>query len=123
MGNGFFIWDHILAPGAMPVADITVTVAAIARETHRIRVGLMASAPLEKRRGLFLVRSVSRAALPLRCLCQSEIAAWIASPARTEQWIFAGGRCSSLTIVTFLIAIASSTCLPLTSLLKNRGGT
>jgi alkanesulfonate monooxygenase SsuD/methylene tetrahydromethanopterin reductase-like flavin-dependent oxidoreductase (luciferase family) len=39
--DGFFIWDHIIAPGAMPVADTTVTLAAIALETHRIRFGPM----------------------------------------------------------------------------------
>lgn len=37
--DGFFIWDHIIAPGAMPVADTTVTLAAIALETHRIQFG------------------------------------------------------------------------------------
>ena len=37
----------------------------------------------------------------------------IASSASTEQWIFTGGRFSSSTIWVFLIAIASSTVLPL----------
>jgi alkanesulfonate monooxygenase SsuD/methylene tetrahydromethanopterin reductase-like flavin-dependent oxidoreductase (luciferase family) len=30
--DGLFIWDHILAPGAMPVADSMVTLTAIALE-------------------------------------------------------------------------------------------
>jgi alkanesulfonate monooxygenase SsuD/methylene tetrahydromethanopterin reductase-like flavin-dependent oxidoreductase (luciferase family) len=46
--DGFFIWDHILAPGGMPVADTTVTLAAIALETHRIRFGPMV-VPLPRR--------------------------------------------------------------------------
>src|SRR5947208_7392916 len=45
---------------------------------------------------------------------QSVTAALIASSARTEQWIFTGGRLSSLTISVFLIARASSRVLPLT---------
>jgi alkanesulfonate monooxygenase SsuD/methylene tetrahydromethanopterin reductase-like flavin-dependent oxidoreductase (luciferase family) len=39
--DGFFVWDHILAPGAMPVADITVALAAIALATRHIRFGPM----------------------------------------------------------------------------------
>ncbi|MBV8454263.1 MAG: LLM class flavin-dependent oxidoreductase [Deltaproteobacteria bacterium] len=46
--DGFFIWDHIIAPGAMPVADTTVTLAAIALETQRIRFGPMVI-PLPRR--------------------------------------------------------------------------
>jgi len=46
--DGFFIWDHIIAPGAMPVADTTVTLAAIALETHRIQFGPMVI-PLPRR--------------------------------------------------------------------------
>jgi alkanesulfonate monooxygenase SsuD/methylene tetrahydromethanopterin reductase-like flavin-dependent oxidoreductase (luciferase family) len=46
--DGFFIWDHILAPGVTPVADTTVTLAAIALETHRIRFGPMV-VPLPRR--------------------------------------------------------------------------
>ncbi len=46
--DGFFIWDHILASGAMPVADTTVTLAAIALQTHRIRFGPMVM-PLPRR--------------------------------------------------------------------------
>jgi alkanesulfonate monooxygenase SsuD/methylene tetrahydromethanopterin reductase-like flavin-dependent oxidoreductase (luciferase family) len=46
--DGFFIWDHILAPGAMRVADTTVTLAAIALETHRIHFGPMVI-PLPRR--------------------------------------------------------------------------
>src|SRR5580765_7545780 len=40
------------------------------------------------------------------------MAALIASSASTEQWIFTGGRLSSLTMSVFLIARASSTVLP-----------
>src|SRR5579872_1687847 len=39
--DGFFVWDHIIAPGAMPVADITVALAAIALATRRIQFGPM----------------------------------------------------------------------------------
>src|SRR5437667_10505103 len=45
---------------------------------------------------------------------QLPIAARIASSASTEQWIFTGGRESSLTISVFLIARASSIVLPFT---------
>src|SRR6185295_19051016 len=40
------------------------------------------------------------------------MAALIASSASTEQWIFTGGRLSSVTMSVFLIASASSTVLP-----------
>jgi alkanesulfonate monooxygenase SsuD/methylene tetrahydromethanopterin reductase-like flavin-dependent oxidoreductase (luciferase family) len=46
--DGFFIWDHIIAPDAMPVADTTVALAAIALETQRIRFGPMVL-PLPRR--------------------------------------------------------------------------
>jgi alkanesulfonate monooxygenase SsuD/methylene tetrahydromethanopterin reductase-like flavin-dependent oxidoreductase (luciferase family) len=46
--DGFFIWDHIIAPGSMPVADTTVTLAAIALATHRIQFGPMVI-PLPRR--------------------------------------------------------------------------
>lgn len=46
--DAFFIWNHIIAPGAMPVADTTVTLAAIALVTHRIRFGPMVI-PLPRR--------------------------------------------------------------------------
>jgi alkanesulfonate monooxygenase SsuD/methylene tetrahydromethanopterin reductase-like flavin-dependent oxidoreductase (luciferase family) len=42
--DGFFIWDHIVAPDAMAVADTTVTLAAISLETRRIRFGPMVTA-------------------------------------------------------------------------------
>src|SRR5208283_1742298 len=45
---------------------------------------------------------------------QSPMAARMASSASTEQWIFTGGRDSSLTISVFLIVRASSMVLPLT---------
>ena len=41
------------------------------------------------------------------------MAARIASSARTEQWIFTGGKESSFTMSVFLIASASSTVRPL----------
>jgi alkanesulfonate monooxygenase SsuD/methylene tetrahydromethanopterin reductase-like flavin-dependent oxidoreductase (luciferase family) len=46
--DGFFVWDHILAPGAMAVADPTVTLAAIALKTNRIWFGPMVI-PLPRR--------------------------------------------------------------------------
>src|SRR5262249_37475505 len=44
----------------------------------------------------------------------SSIAAWIASSARIEQWIFTGGSASSSAIWVFLILPASSSVLPFT---------
>jgi len=35
--DGFFIWDYIIASGAMPIVETTVTLATIAIETHRIQ--------------------------------------------------------------------------------------
>ena len=55
--DGFFIWDHIIAPGAMPVADTTVTLAAIALETHRIQFGPMVI-PLPRRSPWKMAREV-----------------------------------------------------------------
>ncbi len=55
--DGFFIWDHILASGAMPVADTTVTLAAIALQTHRIRFGPMVM-PLPRRSPWKVAREV-----------------------------------------------------------------
>src|SRR5262249_2943537 len=52
--------------------------------------------------------------LPSCFFFQSVIAALIASSARTEQWIFTGGRLNSLTISVFLIASASASVLPFT---------
>ncbi|MBV8452173.1 MAG: LLM class flavin-dependent oxidoreductase [Deltaproteobacteria bacterium] len=46
--DGFFIWDHLIAPGAMPVADTTVALAAIALKTRCIRFGPMVI-PLPRR--------------------------------------------------------------------------
>jgi alkanesulfonate monooxygenase SsuD/methylene tetrahydromethanopterin reductase-like flavin-dependent oxidoreductase (luciferase family) len=46
--DGFFIWDHIMAPGAMPVADTTVMLAAIGLQTRRIQFGPMVI-PLPRR--------------------------------------------------------------------------
>jgi len=46
--DGFFIWDHVIAPGPIPVADTTVTLAAIALQTQRIRFGAMVI-PLPRR--------------------------------------------------------------------------
>ena len=55
--GGFFIWDHIIAPGAMPVADTTVTLAAIALETQRIRFGPLVL-PLPRRSPWKMAREV-----------------------------------------------------------------
>ena len=46
--DGFFMWDHIIAPDAMPVADTTVALAAIALKTRHIRFGPMVI-PLPRR--------------------------------------------------------------------------
>ena len=45
---------------------------------------------------------------------RSFTAALIASSASMEQWSFTGGRLRCLAISSFLMLIASSTCLPLT---------
>jgi len=48
--DGFFIWDHIAWDwGAMPMADATVALTAIALNTQRIRFGAMVT-PLPRRR-------------------------------------------------------------------------
>lgn len=48
--DGFFIWDHIAWDwGAMPMADATVALTAIALSTQRIRFGAMVT-PLPRRR-------------------------------------------------------------------------
>ena len=68
----------------------------------------------------------------VRCLCRrasrcflrkSAMALLIASSARTEQWIFTGGRFSSSTISMFLIVSASSMRLALDPLGRERRAT
>jgi alkanesulfonate monooxygenase SsuD/methylene tetrahydromethanopterin reductase-like flavin-dependent oxidoreductase (luciferase family) len=53
--DGFFIWDHIQAERAMPVADPWVALTAIALQTRRIRIGALVT-PLPRRRPWKLAR-------------------------------------------------------------------
>jgi alkanesulfonate monooxygenase SsuD/methylene tetrahydromethanopterin reductase-like flavin-dependent oxidoreductase (luciferase family) len=46
--DGFFIWDHILGPPKVPVADTTVALTAIALSTQSVRFGPMVT-PLPRR--------------------------------------------------------------------------
>jgi alkanesulfonate monooxygenase SsuD/methylene tetrahydromethanopterin reductase-like flavin-dependent oxidoreductase (luciferase family) len=47
--DGFFLWDHIARPGAPPVVDPWIALAAIATTTERIRLGALVT-PLARRR-------------------------------------------------------------------------
>lgn len=47
--DGFFIWDHIARPGAPPVVDPWIALAAIAVATARVRIGALVT-PLARRR-------------------------------------------------------------------------
>jgi alkanesulfonate monooxygenase SsuD/methylene tetrahydromethanopterin reductase-like flavin-dependent oxidoreductase (luciferase family) len=47
--DGFFLWDHIARPGAPPVVDPWIALAAIAVATERIRIGALVT-PLARRR-------------------------------------------------------------------------
>jgi alkanesulfonate monooxygenase SsuD/methylene tetrahydromethanopterin reductase-like flavin-dependent oxidoreductase (luciferase family) len=47
--DGFFIWDHVARPGAPPVVDPWIALAAIALATERIRIGALVT-PLARRR-------------------------------------------------------------------------
>jgi alkanesulfonate monooxygenase SsuD/methylene tetrahydromethanopterin reductase-like flavin-dependent oxidoreductase (luciferase family) len=47
--DGFFIWDHIARPGAPPVVDPWIALAAVAVATERLRIGALVT-PLARRR-------------------------------------------------------------------------
>ena len=47
--DGFFLWDHIARPGAPPVVDPWIALAAIAVATEHIRIGALVT-PLARRR-------------------------------------------------------------------------
>ena len=53
--DGFFLWDHIARPGAPPVVDPWIALAAIAVATERIRIGALVT-PLARRRPWKLAR-------------------------------------------------------------------
>jgi len=53
--DGFFVWDHILAPYVVPIADPWVLLTAVAIATRRIRIGPMVT-PLPRRRPEELAR-------------------------------------------------------------------
>lgn len=56
--DGFFIWDHIAWDwGAIPMADATVALSAIAMRTERIRFGAMVT-PVPRRRPWKLAREM-----------------------------------------------------------------
>ena len=56
--EGFYLWDHVLRPGGMGVADPWVTLAAVATATERVRIGTLVT-PLARRRPWVLARQVS----------------------------------------------------------------
>lgn len=56
--DGLFLWDHILAAPATPVADPWITLAAVASVTDRIRMGAMVT-PLARRRPWVLARQLT----------------------------------------------------------------
>jgi len=47
--DGIFLWDHVLRPDVQRVADVWITMAAVAAATARIRIGPMVT-PLTRRR-------------------------------------------------------------------------
>ena len=47
--EGFFIYDHVARPEAIPVADAWIALSAIAMQTQRVRIGAMVT-PLARRR-------------------------------------------------------------------------
>jgi alkanesulfonate monooxygenase SsuD/methylene tetrahydromethanopterin reductase-like flavin-dependent oxidoreductase (luciferase family) len=56
--DGFFLWDHLLAPGADEATDPWVVLAAVAARTERIRLGPMVT-PLARRRMPKLARETA----------------------------------------------------------------
>ena len=56
--DGFFLWDHLLGPEGMGVADPWVTLAAVAMATERIRIGALVT-PLSRRRPWVMARQVA----------------------------------------------------------------
>src|SRR5207248_10848973 len=56
--EGFYLWDHVLRPGGMGVADPWGTPAAVATATERVRIGTLVT-PLARRRPWVLARQVS----------------------------------------------------------------
>ncbi len=53
--DGLYLWDHVLRPDADLVGDAWITLAAVASQTRRIRLGTMVT-PLTRRRIATLVR-------------------------------------------------------------------
>ncbi len=56
--DGFFLWDHMAAEPAQPIADPWVALGAIAVRTSRIRIGTMVT-PLPRRRPWKLARETA----------------------------------------------------------------
>src|SRR2546426_11988216 len=53
--DGFFLWDHILGPEDVPVADPWVALSAVACATGRLRLGPLVT-PLARRRPWVVAR-------------------------------------------------------------------
>lgn len=56
--DGLFLWDHLLAFPGMPVADVWVTMAAVATVTRTIKIGALVT-PLPRRRPWVLARQMA----------------------------------------------------------------
>ncbi len=55
--DGLFLWDHILSEPGVAVADVWVTLAAVATATEKLRIGAMVT-PLPRRRPWTLARQI-----------------------------------------------------------------
>jgi alkanesulfonate monooxygenase SsuD/methylene tetrahydromethanopterin reductase-like flavin-dependent oxidoreductase (luciferase family) len=56
--EGFFVWDHMLGPAGLPIADVWTMLAAIATTTSTMTLGPMVT-PLARRRPWVLARQIS----------------------------------------------------------------
>src|SRR5579875_4188327 len=56
--DGLFLWDHMIGPPGMAVADSWTAMAAVAQATERIRLGMMVT-PVARRRPWVLARQTA----------------------------------------------------------------